>query len=96
MARLLKEIAVPHRHLHESARKIDQLCKDDNKTAAYQVFKSETSNALSNTQKLLAGLKEHFKAQAIQAETEMHSNVSSSISVMVYIKSIYKLIRKMN
>lgn len=85
---LLKEIAAPHQHLHESARKIDNLYKNDAVTEAYEVFNNETRSHLGKTQAVLSQLKDHFSEQTAHAETEMVSQVNSSISMMTAITII--------
>ncbi|MEZ5360746.1 MAG: methyl-accepting chemotaxis protein [Candidatus Zixiibacteriota bacterium] len=85
LAQLLKEIEAPHRHLHESAKTIDQLYKNDDVAEAYEVFKKETNNHLSQTKHILSQLKDHFSDQSKHAEAEMVGQVNSSITMMTAI-----------
>jgi methyl-accepting chemotaxis protein len=83
---IVQKIDEPHRRLHESAIRINEVLKSGRgRSEAYAVFEKDTKAAVGETQKILGELMEHYKAQAGAAATETANVVGSLQSAMIIL-----------
>jgi methyl-accepting chemotaxis protein len=82
----LQKIEEPHKRLHESAHKIEEVLQSD-RGKAYSVFTSETIPALTQVREELKSVVEASKEGAVQADQKMTST-AKTIRLTVVIISI--------
>jgi methyl-accepting chemotaxis protein len=93
MASLLKSIEAPHKHLHESARKIKAVWNNTDpeaKKTAHDIFRNETLPALASTQKVLKAMKDHALVK-VQGKSEAATIYNKETSV--HLQSVQTLLK---
>ena len=84
-ADLLKEIEYPHKKLHESAIKINEVYSADDEEPAMTVFNSETQTALNGVRGILDKMQHNLEQSSNNASEEMRSSIKKAISFVIII-----------
>jgi methyl-accepting chemotaxis protein len=86
LSAIMQKIDEPHRKLHESAVRINEVLKSGRpRGEAYAIFEKDSKSAVGETQKILGELMEHYKAKSEAAAAETNDVVGSLQSAMIIL-----------